>query len=451
MSATDRIVVVGAGMAGLRAVEALRRAGSTREIVVVGAEQHPPYDRPPLSKEGLQGFSGTAADWLAKVAFPRPAEGVSWRLGEPVRAADLAASQVRLESGEELPYAGLVVATGLRSRRLPIGAESPARRSLRTLDDAVALRARLRPGTDTLVIGGGFIGCEVACSATTLGCRVSVVEPREHCLELALLPELGALVEDYLRLHGIEVRTGRLVRELEIGSESYGAAAVAGAEEPGSAGGASGPGGGGGPGGPGAPRGATAAISAVLDDDTRLTADVVVESVGSIPNVEWLEGNGLDLSDGVLCDPRLRAGGRRGVVVVGDVARFANRRFDDVPRRVEHWCMPSLTSAYAAQTLLADLAGADDDRPDFAPLPDFWSDQLGLRLQSFGAPQLGDEVGFVSGEARPDRLEDGVVAHYLRAGRLVGVVLINGQPREYRPQRMLVDAASPPPPSPVQR
>ncbi len=157
----------------------------------------------------------------------------------------------------------------------------------------------------------------------------------------------------------------------------------------------------------------------VLDDGTELTADLVVEAVGCRPNVEWLDGNGLDLRDGLLCDNQLRVEGRPDVVACGDLARFPNLLFDEVPRRVEHWTMVTDTAKKAGHTLGATLAGSHEDGV-FAPVPSFWSDQYGARIQSFGAVGLGDaDVRVIEGD-----LDGEVAAGYYRDGRLVGVVLV---------------------------
>ena len=168
-----------------------------------------------------------------------------------------------------------------------------------------------------------------------------------------------------------------------------------------------------------------------------LPADLVVEAIGSIPNTEWLAGNGLDLTDGVLCDNSLAAisGTRPGALVtaVGDVARFPNPLFDDVPRRVEHWSMPTDTARRAAATLHAKLAGNALDQNPFGPLPSFWSDQGDLRLQSFGSPELADDTEIAEGDLRAPG--QGLLATYRRGGRLVGSVAVNLPPSRYRELR----------------
>lgn len=379
-----RIVVAGASLGGLRAAEQLRAAGHTGEIVVVGDEPHPPYNRPPLSKEAL-----ATEVTLDRVAFRmRPSVAdVAWRLGTPVVRADLAARTVHLADGTEIRYDGLVVATGLRPRRLDAPGTGPSRHVVRTLDDAAALRERLRPGVRAAVVGAGFIGCEVAATARTLGADVTVVAPEEQPMLRPLGARLGAELRRRHEGRGVRFLLGRTVaRFTGTGLE--------------------------------------------LSDGTQVAAEVVVEAVGSVPCVEWLDGNGLDLSDGVLCDGALRVEGRPEVVAVGDVARFPNPRYDDVPRRVEHWSMPTDTARHAARTLLGQDAGP------FMPLPSFWSDQYDLRLQSFGAPGLGDDVRVLEGD-----LGGEAVVGYHRDGRLVGVVMLGAARRQAHYRGLLLDDA----------
>nr|WP_277351619.1 FAD-dependent oxidoreductase [Microbispora sp. CL1-1] len=374
----QRIVIAGASMGGLRAAERLRAAGFAGEIVAVGDEPHLPYNRPPLSKEALA--SEVTHEALAFRLRPAVAD-VTWRLGVPVVSADLAARAVRLADGTELAYDGLVVATGMRPRRLPVPGPAAGRHVVRTLEDARALRAELGPGVRVLVIGAGFIGCEVAATARTLGASVTVVAPEDAPMRRPLGAELGAALRRRHEARGVAFLLGRTVRAF------LGSGRVTGAE---------------------------------LSDGTSLDADVVVEAVGSAANTGWLEGNGLDLSDGVLCDEALRVEARPGVVAVGDVARFPNPRYDGVPRRVEHWSIPTDTAKHAAVTLLADLGLGDPPAGPFAPLPTFWSDQYDLRLQSFGAPVLGeDDIRVLEGD-----LDGEVVVGYHRDGELVGVVLV---------------------------
>lgn len=376
----NRIVVVGASLGGLRAAEQLRAAGFRGDLVVIGDETHPPYNRPPLSKEVLAGEVSFGA-----VAFRmRPSVAdVTWRLGHRVVSADLSGRTLRLEDGEEIAYDGLVVATGLRPRRLPLPGAEGRRHVVRTLDDASRLRAALRPGVRVAVIGAGFIGCEVAATARSLGADVTVIAPEDEPMLRPLGLALGAELRRRHEERGVEFRLGRV------------------------------------------PSAFTAeGVSLAGGGDVR--ADVIVEAVGSAPCVEWLDGNGLDLTDGVLCDEALRVEGRPDVVAVGDVARFPNPRYDDVPRRVEHWSIPTDTAKRAARGLLGI------DAPAFAPLPSFWSDQYDMRLQSFGAPALGDDIRVLEG----DLGGEAAVGYHLD-GRLVGVVMLGLGKDIARYRRML--------------
>ena len=376
------IVVAGASLGGLRAAEQLRAAGWAGRITVIGDEPHMPYNRPPLSKEVLAGKAS-----FASLAFtPRAAAAdVEWRVGTKVVAARLAERTVELDDGSMMSYDGLVVATGMRPRRLRCPGPLAGRHTVRTIDDAQGLRHELtRPGVRVVVVGAGFIGCEVAATAVALGvAEVTVVDP----LPLPMVGPLGELLgRALLRRHeerGVRFALGRGVSAFE---------------------------------------GEDRVTGVVLSDGSVLPADVVVESVGSVANVEWLDGNGLDLCDGVLTDGHLRVGGRPDVVAVGDVARFPNARYDGVPRRVEHWSIPTDTAKHAAKALAAHLAGAEAGLMPFAPLPTFWSDQHDFRLQSFGAPVLGkDDVRVLDGD--PDG--DVLVGHH-SGGRLVGVVALGG-------------------------
>jgi NADPH-dependent 2,4-dienoyl-CoA reductase/sulfur reductase-like enzyme len=272
-----------------------------------------------------------------------------------------------------------------------------------------------------VVVGGGFVGCEVACTALALGCDVTVVEPAGPPMLRVLGEQVARAVQRAHERAGITFVIGQSVAAYAGRDRVAGVVLAGGAGA--RAGGVLAGGAGAGTGG-----GLAGAV---------LPADLVVEAVGSIPNTEWLTGNGLDLADGLLCDNTLSAvtAGRPGVPVtaVGDVARFPNPLFDDVPRRVEHWSMPTDTAPPAAATLLARLAGGQVDPKSFRPLPYFWSDQGDLRLQCFGSPQLADDVAVTEGDlGDPGR---GLLAAYRRGGRLVGSLAVNLPPGRYRTLR----------------
>ncbi|MFJ2769688.1 NAD(P)/FAD-dependent oxidoreductase [Streptomyces sp. NPDC087300] len=372
------IAVVGASLGGLRAAEQLRAAGWRGTITLFGDEPHLPYNRPPLSKEVLAGEAPASGTRLRR----RPSvEDVEWRLGTAVATADLTARTLTLADGSVHVYEGLVAATGVRPRRLPLPG-GPPRHVVRTLEDSAALAAELVAGARVLVIGSGFIGCEVAATARTAGCAVTVVAPEAEPMLLAVGEDLGRALRRRHEAHGVRFLMGRLVTGLD-------------------------------------PHGA------VLDDGTALAADVLVEAVGSLPNTEWLAATaGLDLTDGILCDAHLRVGGLPHAVAVGDVARFPNPRYGPLPRRVEHWSVPGDTARHAARTLVAGLTGAPRDPAPCAPLPSFWSDQFALRLQSFGQPGLADRVQLLSGE--PDASDGDLLYGYYQGERLIGVAALGG-------------------------
>lgn len=394
-----RIAVVGGSLGGLRAAEQLRRAGHTGPVTLYGAEPYPPYNRPPLSKDVLADPDlPDAAAMLRLLEFRRRShiDDVELRLGTEVRHADLGAGRLTWAAdgrdGSD-DFDGLVVATGLRPWRLPVPGPVAGRHLLRTVDDCLALRSALTPGARVVVVGGGFIGCETAGTLQALGHPVTVVEPTGPPLNRALGADLGAAIQRHHEGAGLDFVIGPGVTGFD---------------------------------------GDDRVTHVLLDDGQRLPADVVIEAVGARPVTGWLDGNGLDLSDGVLCANDLAVVGAERAVAVGDVARFPHPLFDEVPRRVEHWSMPTDTAKRAAPTLLARLRGEQPDPEPFTPVPSFWSDQGELRLQSFGLPALG-EARIVEGDV--DALTDGVLVTYHRAGQLVGSVAVNLPPSRYRALR----------------
>lgn len=361
-----QVVVVGAGLGGLRAAESLR--GQGLDVMVIGDEPHLPYNRPPLSKEALKG--GVEVEGLH---FRRKHDDIDWRLGAAATGCSLTSRMVMVDDAA-YPFDGLVIASGIRPRHLPVSGPQPP--VLRTADDALALRERLTPGTSLLVVGAGFIGCEVAATARQLGCEVTVTAYDAEPMLRPLGAELGAAMKAHHEAHGVTFHLGQGVKEFHEDGVT-------------------------------------------LADGTRLVADIVIEAVGSVPNVEWLHGNDLNLEDGVLTDNLMRVVGTDvPVVAVGDIARFPNPRFDNVPRRIEHWNLPTETGKRAGQTLGALLNG-EEPTGDFRPMPAFWSDQYDIALQSYGQPALGTPT-LVDGEWTGD-----CIVEYLRDDEVVGVVGVN--------------------------
>ena len=406
------VIIVGAAMGGLRTAEALRKAGYSGPLTVIGEEPHAPYNRPPLSKDVLSSEVSHQA-----VAFPqRPATAdVDWMLGVRVASASLVEKTVTTTDGMRHPFTALVIATGIRPRRvIPSGGEVqpalPGRHTVRTLDDALALRRELVPGARVIVAGSGFIGCEVAATARKLGCEVTVVSPSTLPIIRPLGPVLAAELQRRHEAHGVLFRLGRDIAVIE---------------------------------------GTTSLTGIVLDDGSRLAADVLVEAIGSDCNVEWLVGTGLDLTDGVLADSAMRAVGLDGkahddVFVVGDIARFPNALFDEIPRRVEHWNIPTDTGKRAGAVLGARLSrpvthDVNVDSPfqtavaqPFTPMPAFWSNQFEVSIQAYGLPGLADSIRQLEGDLAAD-----CIYGYYRGSTLVGVVGL-GMKAALLPYRQLI-------------
>lgn len=394
---TDPVIIVGAGLGGLRTAESLRAAGYQDGIVVIGNEPHLPYNRPPLSKEALAG--GVRVEDL--LFRRREAIGdVEWRLGVPVVASDLTERTVTLADGQTLPFRGLVIASGIRPRQLPIPGPEEGRVVLRNADDAAHLRGRLVSGERLAILGSGFIGCEVAATARALGVDVDVIALDDEPMIRPLGSDLGAAMKRHHEEHGVRFHLGRTITEF-LGDDEI--------------------------------------TSVRLDDGADVPATVVLEAVGSVPNIEWLEGNGLDLSDGVLVDESLQVvGSPAPAVAVGDIARHPNALLPFGPSRIEHWNMPTELGKHAGTTLAKALhdAGTNTTPEPFSALPSFWSDQYDVSLQSFGMPGLGTPT-VVEGE-----LDGACIVEYHRGDDLVGVVGVN-RSKDLMPYRKQMLARQP--------
>lgn len=368
------VAVVGASLAGLSAARALRLQGFDGELTIVGGEKRRPYDRPPLSKEFLAGDIGEDALALESDDDDLNAH---WLLGVHATRLDTAAGGVQLDDGTSVHADGIIVATGARARTWP-GSEGLAGvHVLRTVDDALALRDELRPGARLVVIGAGFIGGEVASTATKLGLDVTVVEAALAPLAGPLGVQLGAAVAQLHSEHGTRLLCGAPVARL-TGSDR-----VTGVD---------------------------------LADGRHVPADVVLIGIGAIANTEWLRDSPLELVNGVVCD----AGGAStipNVVAVGDCAAWHEPTVG-WPHRVEHWTGALERPAIAVATLL----GRHDGTP--AKPPYFWSDQYDRRIQFAGISHPGDEIAFEVGSLR----DASFLAVYRREGQPVAVLGIN-QPK----------------------
>jgi NADPH-dependent 2,4-dienoyl-CoA reductase/sulfur reductase-like enzyme len=383
---TDNVVIVGASVAGVRTAEALRRRGFDARVTLIGAEPHLPYDRPPLSKAFLTGHAAT--DDLALLAGEQLDRlDLDLRLGQRATAVDVPARQVLLASGEPVPFGALVIATGSRPRRLQVLEGWPGVHVLRTLDDAIAIRAALAAGARVAVVGGGFIGAEVAWSARALGLDVTVIDPVPALMARGLGPALGTVLATRHADHGVTLRLGRSVARAE---------------------------------------GTGRVERLVLDDGSSLDADLVVVGIGVDPAVGWLASSGLPVDGGGLCcDACLRVCGTDSVYAAGDVARWPSARYA-APVRLEHW-------TNAGETALAVAAALTGTPAPFDPLPYVWSDQLGARLQVFGQIRPADDLVYVEGG--PDQAE--FVAASGGDGKLQAVVALGARRAALRWERLL--------------
>lgn len=369
----EQVVVVGAGVAGTRAAESLRQQGYDGNLTIVGAERHAPYHRPPLSKKLLSGKVHRARIDLA------PQFDLDARVLRGVTALklDMASRTVHLRDADQdfsVQFDGLVIASGAVPRPWPGGSVPDGVLLLRTVDDCLAIRERLGRRTRVVVVGGGFIGAEVAATCRSMGLDVTLVEKANSPLLAALGKELAPRWAELHRDHGVDARLGVSV-DAFLGD------------------------------------GRVEAVR--LSDGSLVPADVVIVGLGVTPATDWLDGSGLRVDDGVVCDATGAAEGGTDVVAAGDVARWWHPLYER-HLRTEHWDDAGRQGAVAARTLLAgrDAAEAYDE------IPHFWCDQYHVKVQMLGVPTGYDVVEIVEGT--PDAWE--FVAAYGRDGRTIAVL-----------------------------
>ncbi|WP_406817067.1 NAD(P)/FAD-dependent oxidoreductase [Mycobacterium sp. M23085] len=387
-SATNGIVIVGGGLAAARTAEQLRRSEYSGPITIVSDEVHLPYDRPPLSKEVLR---KEVDDTALKPREWYDENGITLRLGSAATSLDTAAQTVTLDDGTTLGYDELVIATGLLPRRIPAIPDLEGIRVLRSFDESLALREHASAAQRAVVIGAGFIGCEVAASLRSLGVDVVLVEPQPTPLAAVLGEQIGELVARLHRAEGVDVRLGVGVAEV---------------------------------------RGDSRVETVVLSDGTELPADIVVVGIGSRPATDWLEGSGVEVDSadrGVICDEAGRTSAPN-VWALGDVASW--RDATGHQGRVEHW------SNVADQARAVVPAMLGQDAPSAVVVPYFWSDQYDVKIQCLGEPAAGDIVHVVEDDGRK------FLAYYERDGALVGVVG-GGMPGKVMKVRAKIAAAVP--------
>ncbi|WP_425461773.1 NAD(P)/FAD-dependent oxidoreductase [Mycobacterium helveticum] len=387
-SSEQGVVIVGGGLAAARTAEQLRRSGYTGRVTIVSDEMHVPYDRPPLSKEVLR---KEADDVALKPREWYDENDITLRLGAAATGLDTTAQTVTLAGGTALGYDELVIATGLVPRRIPAFGDLGGIHVLRSFDESLALREHAVRARHGVVVGAGFIGCEVAASLRGLGVDVVLVEPQPTPLAAVLGERIGELVARLHRDEGVDVRLGVGVAEV---------------------------------------RGQGSVEAVVLTDGTELPADLVVVGIGSHPATDWLAGSGVEVDGvdgGVLCDEAGRTTAPN-VWALGDVASWRDATGHQA--RVEHW------SNVADQTRVVVPAMLGQEVAPTTVVPYFWSDQYDVKIQCLGEPEATDTVHLVEDDGRK------FLAYYERDGVLVGVVG-GGMPGKVMKVRAKIAAGAP--------
>ena len=371
MAAT--FVVVGAGLAGARAAATLREEGFDGRVVLLGAEPERPYERPPLSKEYLRGEAERATIYVHEDAEYYRANDIDFRPGHAVTAVDAAAGEVELAGGERIGYDRLLLAPGAEPRRLDVpGAELDGVHYLRTVQDSDALRARIDAGGTAVIVGAGWIGCEVAASARTKGCDVTVVEPQSVPLERVLGPELGAFYRDVHVEHGVDML-------VDTGVEAF--------------------------------EGDGRVERVRTSDGQTLDCDWVLIGIGVRPRVELAERAGAAVGNGILVDPHLRTS-VENVFAAGDVTSVDHPLFGERVR-VEHWETALEQGPFAARAMLGSDAPYDR-------IPYFYSDQYDVGMEYAGWAPQWDRVVF-----RGDPASREFIAFWLRDERVIAGMNVN--------------------------
>ncbi|OUC80298.1 NAD(P)/FAD-dependent oxidoreductase [Gordonia lacunae] len=381
-AAPEHVVVVGASLAGLRAVQTAREVGFTGRLTLIGDEIHLPYDRPPLSKEYLAAGPLTTAHEFPGTADLTEVLAIDLKINTCATGLDPMSREVHTRDGS-IGFDSLLIATGVRARRLPGTEHLAGVHVLRDLDDAHAIRNGLDAGARVVIIGAGFIGAEVASAAVKRGLEPIILEAAPTPLVRAVGEAGGTGLARLHARHGVDLRCGVAVSEL-LGDERVEAVRLA--------------------------------------DGTEIPADLVVVGIGADPATDWLTDSGLRLDNGVVCDETLRA--HEKVWAAGDVARWTNPLFDS-PMRLEHWTNAGEQAVHAMENLLAPA-----DATPYQHVPYFWSDWYGHRIQFAGLP-VG-EPHIVSGDWDSDE----VVALYRDGDRLIGALAVNrrGDIMKYRVQ-----------------
>jgi 3-phenylpropionate/trans-cinnamate dioxygenase ferredoxin reductase component len=386
LSDGKHIVIVGAGHAGGRAAEAVRAAGFQGRVTLVGSEKHPPYERPPLSKELLAGTIEHAKTYLNPESFYAEKD-IALRLGATVGAIDRKAQRIELGDGETIPYDALLLTTGARARRLPLpGGDGQRVFYLRDIDDSLALRERLTDGARLAVIGAGFIGLEVAATARKRDAQVTVLELAPYPLARVAAPELGAFLAQLHRARGVDLKTGVKVTAIEdTGSE----------------------------------------LRIILDGAPPVIADYAAIGIGAQPNIELAQAAGIETRDGIIVDQFGRTSDP-AVFAAGDVTRHLN------PLLGRHVRLEAWQNAQNQGIAVAKVMAGGEQA--FSEVPWFWTDQYETNIQMAGAPDKWDRVVF-----RGEPGEPGFTLFQLLDGKVVAAVTVNNA-RDMRFGRMLIQS-----------
>jgi NADPH-dependent 2,4-dienoyl-CoA reductase/sulfur reductase-like enzyme len=390
---TNSVLIAGASVAGVGAANELRRSGFRGDITLLDGQPHLPYDRPPLSKAGLLDPAATGFHFHDEKYYAT--SGISLQLGSAVRSLDPASRTVTLASGEQFSADMVIIATGARARPFPQREGTGKVHLLRDFDDALALREDLSPGKRLVIIGGGFIGAEVASSAVDLGATVVLIEaaaqPFERVLGEKIARRLSALHDE----RGIDLKCGNAVDRIEAME--------------------------------------TGERKLFLSNGAVVEADVVLAGLGSLPNVEWLKSSGIALGNGVVCDEHGKTS-HTGVYAAGDVAAWFDVR-TGVHERHEHWTAAREQGRIVAQRIIGTH---DSSWSEFVPY--FWSDFHGKRIQMLGSSRGATEVEYVF----EDAAKNAFVAEYRKQGTVVGVVGCNAGARTMRYASQLAEAVARP-------
>ena len=382
-----RIVVVGGSLAGVHAAEALRERGFDGELTLVSAEPGLPYDRPPLSKELL--LDGMTPEQL--LLRPAPwyeVQGIELRLNTAARGIDADKGLLALTDGSHLPYDGMVIATGSAARRFPGDTTQARVHVLRTLDDALELRPELIPGRHLVMIGGGFVGLEVAAVARGLGLDVTLIEGSSMPLARAFGTDIGTWYRELHEGNGVRLICGSSVQSLQDS-----------------------------PGG----------VTVTLSSGESLSADVVAAGIGATPAVEWLAGSAVEVANGVTCTPELLTS-VPNIVAAGDVAAWRNPVFDE-DMRIEHWSNAVDQGRHAAATLLGE-------RDPFGSVPYFWTDQHDKKMRFVGRADGATDIRI------EEMADDKLVATLGRGGRLIGALTVCA-PRQLAKYKVAIQNRAP--------